>query len=299
MLQFLLATLTGLMSTAFLVLHTLFLTLPLYLLFILKCISPNHRWRDACQTGLNYIGDSWTATNKRWIFWLYGKDIEVSGLPKLNRNDWHFIICNHQSWTDILILQSIFSKKIPFIKFFTKDVLKYFPLLGIGFLVFEFPTMKRYPAKILAKKPHLRGQDLQKTIKLCQRYTQQPSSILNFIEGTRFTQFKKAQQSSPYQHLLIPKTGGFAITIQAMQPKIKKIINVVIAYPNVTNNFWRFLCGRIRPIKVKIEVIKIPEHLLNGNYLQDNAYKSQLKAWLASIWRNNDQLLSSIQASSK
>ena len=42
---------------------------------------------------------------------------EATGLEGLSPKDWYLVISNHQSWVDILVLQRIFNRKIPFLKF--------------------------------------------------------------------------------------------------------------------------------------------------------------------------------------
>jgi hypothetical protein len=46
---------------------------------------------------------------------------------------------------------------------------------------------------------------------------------MNFVEGTRFTNDKHKQQSSPYNHLLRPKSGGIAFVLAAMGDYIQNI----------------------------------------------------------------------------
>ncbi len=51
---------------------------------------------------------------------------------------------NHRSWVDILVLQSIFNRRIPFLKFFLKRQLIWVPLLGLAWWALDFPFMRRY-----------------------------------------------------------------------------------------------------------------------------------------------------------
>ena len=63
---------------------------------------------------------------------------------------------------------------------------------------------------IVEKYPEKKGKDIEATRKSCERYKDEPITLINFIEGTRFTPEKHAVQRSPYQHLLKPKAGGLA-----------------------------------------------------------------------------------------
>ena len=53
-----------------------------------------------------------------------------------------------------------------------------------------------------------RGADLEATRRSCERFATRPTSIMNFVEGTRFTPAKHTGQDSPYTHLLRPRAGG-------------------------------------------------------------------------------------------
>ena len=48
--------------------------------------------------------------------------INVTGLEETKLKDWYLVIANHQSWVDILVLQRVFNRKIPFLNFFLKRV---------------------------------------------------------------------------------------------------------------------------------------------------------------------------------
>jgi hypothetical protein len=89
--------------------------------------------------------------------------------------------------------------------------------------------MKRYSKAYLEKHPEKKGKDLETTRKTCAS-SQQPGGIFNFVEGTRFTEGKHAQQQSPF-HLLKPKAGGIAFVLDAMGEQLKSIVNVTIHYP--------------------------------------------------------------------
>ena len=142
--------------------------------------------------------------NTRW---------DVQGTESLEPSQWYLVLSNHQSWTDIVVLQRIFHRKIPFLKFFIKKELFWLPLLGQAWWALDFPFIKRYSKAKLQRKPHLRGKDLEITRRACKRFQQLPISIMNFVEGTRFTIQKHRQQQSPYTHLLRPKAGGIAAVL--------------------------------------------------------------------------------------
>src|SRR4029078_4538077 len=122
--------------------------------------------------------------------------------------------------------------------------------------------MKRYSPATLERHPELRGKDLETTRRVCARVRGVPVSILNFLEGTRYTPEKHAAQQSPYRHLLRPKAGGFAFVLASIGDQLKAMLDVTIVYPQGRPTFWNFLCGRIPLIVVHVEEKEIPVEAL-------------------------------------
>ncbi len=216
---------------------------------------------------------------------------DLPDLSHLQYHQWYFIISNHQSWTDILVLQRIFLKKVPFIRFFIKKELMWLPVLNLAWWAYDFPIMHRHTKEQIEKNPSLRTRDLEATKKACERYKHFPVTILNFLEGTRFTKKKHDKQKSPFKHLLVPKLGGFAYAVNAMDKKITHILDVTIIYPEGRKTFWDFLCGRVHHIVVKVQDREIPSDLLQGNYTEDENYRTRFKAWINTLWQEKDNLL--------
>ncbi|HET9843195.1 MAG TPA: acetyltransferase, partial [Gammaproteobacteria bacterium] len=259
----------GILNAFALVIHTFFWGTLLFCFFLVKIAMPLKAWHHYWSAQCIKVGEWWTATCMFMQKLTTNFTPRVEGLEALNKHSWYFIAANHQSWTDIFLLLGLFNKKIPFIKFFIKDQLKYFPILGFAWWAFEYPRMKRYSEKTLQSKPQLRGKDLETTLKQCNKFLQKPTTLLSFIEGTRFTPAKHKKQNSPFKHLLRPKAGGFALTIHALRDRIDHVLHVTIAYPKDKKNFWHFLCGHINTPYIKIEKIKIPDYLFSGDYFND------------------------------
>ena len=133
-------------------------------------------------------------------------------MENLDRRSWYLVVSNHQTWVDILVLQRIFHRRIPFLKFFLKKELFWFPVMGQAWWALDFPFMKRYTRRFLEKNPHLRGRDLAVTRKACEKFKTIPVSVVN-CRGTRFTPKKHDRQGSPYRNLLKPRAGGIAFVI--------------------------------------------------------------------------------------
>ena len=278
----------GCLSLILYVLNTVFWCLILFIMTVAKALIPLESWRRRCSRVLHAIAENWIWVNNLNLKLISNTRWDIKGAEVLKRADWYLVLSNHQSWVDILVLQKVFNRKIPFLKFFIKRELFWFPVLGQAWWALDFPFIKRYTKRFLQKKPHLRGKDLEITRKACEKFKNIPVSIMNFVEGTRFTNEKHSRQHSPYTHLLKPKAGGIAFVLGAMGDQIHRILDVTIVYPGQTRNFWALLCGNIREIKVRVRSISVsPE--LQGDYINDASFRKKLQQWLNSLWDEKDR----------
>jgi 1-acyl-sn-glycerol-3-phosphate acyltransferase len=192
---------------------------------------------------------------------------------------------------DILVLQYVLNRKIQPLKFFLKQELIWVPVIGLAWWALGFPFMKRYSKAYLEKHPEKKGKDLETTRKTCAKFRHNPVGIFNFVEGTRFTEGKHAQQQSPFKYLLKPKAGGIAFVLDAMGEQLESIVNVTIHYPAGRPGFWDLLCGNVRDVVVHFEEIKIPPAFIGKNYDQDGEYRLQFQGWINQLWLDKDALL--------
>ncbi len=283
----------GCFNCIFIAVHTIFWCFFMYILFIFKVLSPHPRFLSVINWLLIGTANNWIRTDNLMMDATMKIEWDLPSFDHLQYKQWYFIISNHQSWTDILVLQRIFLKKVPFIRFFIKKELMWLPVLNLAWWAYDFPIMHRHTKEQIEKNPQLRTRDLQATKKACERYKHFPVTILNFLEGTRFTKQKHDKQKSPFKHLLVPKLGGFAYAVNAMDKKITHILDVTIIYPEGRKTFWDFLCGRVHHIIVKVQDREIPSELLQGNYTEDEQYRNQFKSWINTIWLEKDKLLGS------
>ncbi|MGE3319243.1 MAG: acyltransferase [Candidatus Berkiella sp.] len=291
MLQWIPGPVKGTLNTIFIVLHTLFWCVPLYFFYFLRIITNSTAFRSFINRCIIKVCSGWIRSNNLMMQQTMSIDLEVPPLDHLSKNQWYFVICNHQSWTDILILQKIFLNKIPFLRFFIKKQLLWLPAINLAWLALDFPIMHRHSKEQIAKNPELRNKDRLATKRACEKYQHMPVTILNFLEGTRFTPKKHQHQQSIYQHLLMPKIGGFSLAINAMDKKITHVLDVTIVYPDGRQTFWDFLCGRVHRIIVKLTEREVPADLLQGNYTDDEAYRKKFKQWIEGIWLEKDTLI--------
>jgi 1-acyl-sn-glycerol-3-phosphate acyltransferase len=294
MLSFLPSFILGIICILLVVINTLIWTPPVYALAVTKFFMRFKAWQRKSSIYLMQTVKGWIwgviislkLTQK--ISW------DVEGVDRLKRNEWYFVNSNHQSWTDIVVLLKIFANKIPFPKFFLKKELFWIPILGTAWWALDYPFMRRYTREYLEKHPEKQGKDQEATRKACERYKYTPVSILNFIEGTRFTPEKHKRQKSPYRHLLNPRAGGFAFALNAMDGKITKMLDVTIVYPEGPIKFWNFLCGRVSRIIVRVKEITIPKELITGNYEDDPVYRERFQQWVRELWQKKDKLIEEI-----
>lgn len=227
-----------------------------------------------------------------WMITLINKaewDIEIK--DELSKDNWYLLISNHHSWTDIVILFSVFANKIPLPKFFVKQEILYIPFVGSACWALDMPFMKRHSKQKLAKKPHLKGKDMESTRQACAKAKLAPTTIVNFAEGTRFTEAKQQQTQSPFRYLLPPKSGGIALSLSAMGSTFDQILNVTIIYPdNPDSPFKDLLQGKLKRIVIRVETISItPE--LQGDYENDREFKQQFQQWVTNLWQAKDRLI--------
>ncbi|MDH5737658.1 MAG: acetyltransferase, partial [Gammaproteobacteria bacterium] len=231
MFKFLPGVLRGSLIVILVWINIILLCIPLYIFAFLRFISPQ-QWKPALSRSVNRVAELWISTNNLIFDQFQTLDIQIKGMPPLEYNNWYLVISNHQTWMDIVILQRIFNRRIPMLKFFIKEQLIWIPVIGIAWWALDFPVMKRYSREVLAKKPHLRGRDLKTTLASCEKFKLTPVSVLNFMEGTRFTIDKHRSQKSPFNNLLRPKTGGVAMVIDSLNDQLAGILDVTILYPD-------------------------------------------------------------------
>jgi 1-acyl-sn-glycerol-3-phosphate acyltransferase len=172
--------------------------------------------------------------------------IDAVGFEALRDDGHYLVLANHQSWVDIVVLQTVLNRRIPFLRFFLKSELIWVPFLGLAWWALDFPFMKRYSRRTLARNPELAGKDIEATRRACEKFKGMPVSVMNFVEGTRFTAAKHGRQSPPYRHLLKPKAGGVAFVMDAMGSALHSVVDATIAYPAGIPTMLDLLSGASR-----------------------------------------------------
>ena len=277
----------GVVATLVLVANVLVLVAVMVPFALLKLVLPFPAVRKPVDHALNSIADTWVMINGWWISLMQKVEWRVEGLEGLNPRGWYLISSNHQSWVDILVLQKVFLRRIPMLKFFLKRELIYVPVIGFAWWALDFPFMRRGSGR--SGKT-----DLATTRKACERFRLIPTSVINFVEGTRFTPEKKKKQNSPFDHLLKPKVGGMAVALATMGEQFEALLDVTIAYPQGVPTFWDLLSGRMHEVVVHIDKREIPADLIDGDYERDAAFRGRIQAWVQGIWQEKDARLQAL-----
>ncbi len=263
---------------------------------LLKAVFRMRVVRRVCDRMLMRIAESWIGVNTLMIRTMTRTRFVVQSNAALSYTGHYLVLANHQSWVDIPILQAIFNRRIPLLRFFLKSQLIWVPLLGLAWWALDFPFMKRYSREKLAKHPELAGRDIETTRRACEKFRGIPISILNFAEGTRFTALKRDRQQSPYRHLLKPKAGGVAFVLEAMGDSLHAILDVTIAYPHGIPTFGDLFADRIPEVRVYVRQREIPCELVRGDYQSDPAARERAQAWINALWIEKDERLSGAMA---
>ena len=280
--------LRGLVLMTLFIANTFVVGVPIVIISLFKVVVPIAAFRRWIGAVLMRLAEAWVAINAVLVRLTQRIDWRVSGLEGLQRDGWYLVIANHRSWVDILVLQTVFSRRIPFLKFFIKDSLKWVPVLGMAWWALDMPFMKRYTKEQIARRPELRGTDLKATQRACEKFRDHPTSVINFVEGTRFTPVKKAATRSPYRYLLRPKAGGIAFVMEALGPILSDMLDVTIAYPDGDCSLWDVCCGRVSTIIVDVQRRKLPVRQAAGDYVGDGEFRGKFQEWLGNVWAEKD-----------
>lgn len=289
--------LTGLSVTLLLLLNTLTLIGPMLLIALGKLVLPGKALKTACSRGVMWIAETWAELNKLIFATLLPVQWDIRGGAQLHQSTSYLVISNHQSWVDIPALVQAFNRKTPYFKFFLKQQLIWVPFLGLAFWALDYPFMKRYSKEFLAKHPQLKGQDLLITKFACEKFKELPVTVVNYLEGTRCTPAKQAQQGSPYQYLLKPKAGGVAFVLAALGEQLDAVLDVTVVYPGERiPGFWDLISGQVPKVIVDIQTRALDPALWQGDYENDAEFRQYVQAWVTRLWEEKDARIAQIKA---
>jgi len=160
MLLFLPSFVVGSIAVILFLLNALFFPSLICITGLIHYLLPFAVWRHATTWTIQKWTTGWVKINNFIIRLCTKTKFEVIGTGKLRRKGKYFLICNHQSWIDILTIYKIFGDRIPFLVFFVKKQLLWsLPIIGWACWAIGFPCMHRYSKSYLKKHPEKKGQD--------------------------------------------------------------------------------------------------------------------------------------------
>jgi 1-acyl-sn-glycerol-3-phosphate acyltransferase len=260
-----------------------------------KAVAPP-RSRRAWSMRSVRLAERWIAFNSGLIDRFTRMRWRVDLPPGLGLERNYLVLSNHQSWVDIPVLQYVFNRRIPFLRFFLKSELIWVPLLGPAWWALDFPFMKRYSREQLERRPELAGTDIDATRRACEKFREIPVSVMNFVEGTRYSAAKHAARPSPYRALLRPKAGGVAFVLDAMGGALHAILDVTIVYPNGRPTLLDLLADRIGEVRIDVRELAIPPDAVGGDYEGDPVFRESFQAWINTLWEEKDARIAALLA---
>lgn len=259
---------------------------------LLRTLIPVPAVQEALAGLLSAIASQWVASNQLLYRVLLAPNWQTEFREKLDPKKSYLLVCNHQAWADILILADLMHGRMPFLRFFLKRELLWVPIIGVGCWALDMPFMKRHSREAIAANPALRGEDLATTRRFCEKFRSRPIAVVNFPEGTRFSEAKRVSRGSPFRHLLRPKAAGLSFMLNSMGEQFGGIIDVTIAYqPTGKPLSWSWLCGEQNQMKVHVDTIPIPPDMIHGDYEGDEAFRARFQEWVNGLWARKDARL--------
>ncbi|MFV0596427.1 acyltransferase [Shewanella sp.] len=261
---------------------------------LVKMLMPAQSARNAVTSLMNRFMWAWATCNGGILYLIAKIEWDVQGLESLNKNSWYLLISNHLSGFDIAAQTYLLRNHIPMLKFFLKKELIYVPIMGLGCWALDMPFMDRTSPAKLKKNPKLKGKDLATTRRACEKFKNMPTSIINYVEGSRFTEDKRQRQDSPYRHLLRPKAGGIAFTLSAMGEQFTNLLDVTLVYPDAPDDvLFGVMNGKVRKIVVRVRALPVPQ-VDATRYFSESEYRVEFQRWLNQVWAEKDEQIDAL-----
>lgn len=243
--------------------------LPLLLFTILKILVPIPAVTRFTNAALELIYRAAVWGDSFWMTKIIGINIRFEG--EMPDHPAPIVVCNHQTWFDIPVVQHTVAYEGPIVKFLIKRQLVWVPIIGWICYALNFPRLNRGEGDNARQKDYAAIKAASNTL------SAERGALLIFAEGTRFTAQKHKNQSPPYQHLLQPRPGGLKIALETAPPGTP-VVDITLVYRNGQTNFWYGLHGACPNIDVVIR-----------QYAADDI--DDARSWLADRWSEKDELI--------
>jgi len=208
------------------------------------------------------------------------------------------VLSNHQSWVDIPTLQKTFNRRIPFLKFFLQAATDLGARDRPRLVGARFPLHSAANTKQQLEQHPDGAARTRRPRASCERFRTLPVSVMNFVEGTRFTPAKHAKQESPYANLLpAPAPAASPSCWRRWGDMLQSIIDVTIVYPNGQPTLIDLLANRITEIRVHVRQLPIPSEFVGGDYEGDAEFRGRFQNWMSWLWAEKDALIDRMRRS--
>lgn len=278
----------GVFSITVISVTTVLVCIPLYVLGVVRLVIPSQAVKRVLAYPMDTVIDVWVSVFL-WLirtFRLIEIDVDIPA-HLTDRSRWRVIVCNHQSWVDIIILQTSFRNVSPVLKFFTKRELIWVPFIGIAMWFLGFPYVYRAKSGDTVLSDAQKEQNDAVLRREGKRFLDKPVAVINFVEGSRFSETKRVQRGSPYENLLLPRRGGIRRTLLALDDRVQSVLNATIQYPGTAPGFWQLLTGRTTTASLCVREEPYP-----------GTEEAALTGWLNELWQQKDQALSKAKENS-
>ena len=258
----------SLLSVTAITLNLLFWTIPLLAVVATQAVVRSSGAKSMCYGCVDWIYRRAVDFNSWWVVQVLQVDIRIHGELPQDPAEQLIVVSNHRSWFDILVLHRLVTTTGPIIKFLIKRELIYVPVIGWLCLALKFPRLRR------GKTADGRERDYQSVMAAAQAATTEPGALLNFAEGTRFTERKRRDRGSIFPHLLNPRSGGLRIMLETLPDA--RILDCTLVYPDDDLTFWRSVGGDLKVVEAWLDYIATSD-------------VTDANAWLAERWRLKEE----------
>lgn len=243
---------------------------------------------------LVWLAEHWVSNNDAIFDTFLDTKWDVEMPENVDRKGHYLILSNHLSWVDIFVAFRVFHRRTAFLRFFLKSTLQWAPIVGQAARALDFPFMRRYTKEYLEQHPEKRGRDLETTRIACRRFKHVPVAIINYVEGTRFTDEKHAEQKPPYRYLLRPRVGGIAFVLASLGEQLDGVLDLTVVYPGHQITMLDFAMNRVPSIVVRVRRIDPPEEFYTTAVTEPGPVRERFKEWIDERWREKDAIIAGI-----
>ncbi len=263
-----------------------------YLIFILNPIQMASAFVRPFSKSTCRAMNRWCATSL-WSMWV--SMAEKSAKIKVRftgdtvpRGENAILVCNHQSMADVMLLLCFAWRcgRLGDMKFYVKDIIKYFPGVGWGMYFLDMIYVKRNWAK-----------DKGGIKKLFAKYIDEkiPLFLVSFLEGTRVTppKLEKAQafakERGKYvpQYSLVPRTKGFVATVAGLGEYVDAVYDITIGYPGGIKSLMDCYLHKVDRVEVHVRRYDATEFT--------NKSEAELNQWVFDRFQEKDERLAAFQ----